>query len=244
LKHKKNAHNYRWLWLVLLLASTGMGFCQTTSRRDSLYNKFRTDSLKNYRYKKFRPHLAIDNRNSVITKAPINLRGIQVGLRIAEKHVAGVGFYRTTPFSQKAYTILNPDNRLVNRRIKMDYATLYYKYKLMSSRFVDAYLAFELGAGEARARLFDSINNVLLKAEIIKIFPLGAGMQMVLKPVKWFGVTTMGGYRYVNEGSIRFNFNGWYYSFGLWLDVRQVYRDIRFHGRIKKRYLRDLKTLT
>lgn len=161
--------------------------------------------------------------------------------RIEEKHIVGLGYYRITPFSQRAYAFLNPSNEVVNRRVLLNYGTIYYKYKLLSHRFIDGYLATELGFGEAHVRLFDSINQVELKSEKIRIFPTGLGFQTVFKPIKWLGISAMGGFRFVNEGSISFNFNGWYYSFGLWMDVRQIYRDVRYYLVIKKRYNRAIK---
>jgi hypothetical protein len=63
---------------------------------------------------------------------------------------------------------------------------------------------------------------------------MGAGLQLVLKPFRWIGFCAAGGYRYVADKNVKTNFNGLYYSYGLWLDVRQIYRDIKFYGVIKK----------
>ena len=62
------------------------------------------------------------------------------------------------------------------------------------------------------------------------ILPLGAGMQFVFKPLRWLGVFVAGGYRYVAKINFNLNFNGAYYSYGAWIDIRQIYRDIKYYG--------------
>ena len=40
------------------------------------------------------------------------------------------------------------------------------------------------------------------------------------------------------------NFSGAYYSYGVWVDLRQIYRDIKYYGITRKKYRRELKKLT
>lgn len=208
---------------------------------DSLKHHLASDSTWIYRFNIYRPFCTIDNRNSFISNAPVNLRGFQLGFRYKEVHVFGFGIYRITPFSQRIFKITNPNNEIINRSLKLNYSTLFYKFRIYNSRFLEVHIPVEAGVGMARARNFDSIRQAVIKSEDIRIFPAGTGLQLILKPVKWAGLSTIGGYRLVNEGSIKLNFNGWYYSFGLWLDLRQIYRDTKYYGFTKKRYRREVK---
>jgi hypothetical protein len=207
---------------------------------DSLRNKLIKDSTHTYRLKKVRPYIAIDNRNSFVQKAPINLRGFQIGIRLNEKHIIGLGYYNISPFSKNAFItkIFNDDE--AKQFLNMSYFTLFYKYKLLLKKYYEINLASEAGVGDASVRLVDN-NKVLLKREKIRIYPFGTGIQFVLKPLKWIGLSSMGGYRLVNEGSLHYNFNGWFYSFGVWIDVRQIYRDTKFYGFQKRKYHQEVK---
>ncbi|MCC6371562.1 MAG: hypothetical protein IT236_11205 [Bacteroidia bacterium] len=235
----------KFILLLFLLASTKFTLAQTDGwrqlRLDSLKHHLASDSTWIYRFKIYRPFCAIDNRNSFISQIPINLRGFQLGIRYKEKHVFGFGVYRITPFSQRIFKITKPNNEVLNQSLRLNYTTLFYKFRLLDKRFFEIHLPVEIGMGRARARLFDSVREVIVKSEELRIYPAGTGIQLVLKPVKWIGISTIGGYRWVNEGSLKLNFNGWYYSFGLWLDLRQIYRDTKFYGFKKKQYRREVK---
>jgi hypothetical protein len=209
---------------------------------DSLRNKLIKDSTHTFRFKKIRPYLAIDNRNSFVQKAPINLRGFQIGIRLNEKHIIGIGYYRITPFSKNAFItkIFNDDE--AKQFLNMSYFTFFYKYKLLLKKYYEINLVSETGVGNASVRLVDN-NKVLLKGEKIRIYPFGTGIQFVLKPLRWIGLSSMGGYRLVNEGSLHYNFNGWFYSFGVWMDLRQTYRDIRYYGFQKRKYQQEVKKM-
>jgi hypothetical protein len=72
---------------------------------------------------------------------------------------------------------------------------------------------------------------------------LGAATKIILKPVRWIGLSIMGGYRYVFEEKANLNLDGAYYSFGVWVDIRQIYRDIKFYGFQKRKYKMEIHKL-
>ncbi len=211
---------------------------------DSLAQKLRIDSAHTYRFKKFRPYLSIDNRNSFIKSVPVNFRGFQFGLIFKENHTLGLGFYRIIQNSQRPVkTKDNKTNTIVNQYLSLNYTTFFYQYAIYKKRFWEIDIPFEIGFGRADLKIEDSLTKTTLRHDIIPILPLGCGLQVIFKPVKWVGVSFMGGYRYVQDKDKRLNFNGTYYSIGLWIDFRQIYRDIKYYGFIKKRYHRKIKTL-
>jgi len=57
------------------------------------------------------------------------------------------------------------------------------------------------------------------------------------------GITFLIGYRYVRDNETRLNFNGMYYSVGVWLDFRQALRDTRFYGFQRPKYRRALEKI-
>lgn len=210
------------------------------ARIDSLSIKLKADSMRLYRFHTIRPYANLDNRFSFIRREPVNVKGGQVGIIFKESHAFGFGYYMITNQSERSARTTDSASTL-NINLTLNYTTLFYQYLLLDHRFLEIDLPFELGYGKYTLKLQDSRSEVPFRTLSQSIVPLGAGVQLVLKPVRWVGVSTMGGYRYVSGWRPAPNFNGLYYSFGLWVDIRQVYRDVRYYGFIKRRYREQVK---
>jgi hypothetical protein len=198
---------------------------------DSLTAKLKADSLRTFRFKKLRPYANIDNRNSFIRNHPANISGLQLGVIVNEYHTFGFGSYKLNQASQKDAPIKNG-----YRMNYLRYFTVFYEYVLLSHRYIEIDLPFELGVGNYNANIVDTLDMKKDRTISPGFVPLGSGVKINLKPVPWIGVTFMGGYRQVLERKINLDLSGIYYSFGIWLDLRQVYRDIKFYGFQKKKY--------
>ena len=209
---------------------------------DSLQVKLQMDSLHIYRFNKFRPYANIDNRNSFITNQPVTIQGGQIGVIINEYHIFGIGFYAIVQESQK--TQKAQDNmRTVDQHLSLNYNTFFYQYVLVDRRYLELDLPFELGVGQYTLNYEDITTKQVYKTRSATMVPMGAGFQLVIKPFRWVGFSTTGGYRYVGEKSSSLNLNGLYYSFGLWLDVRQIYRDVKYYGIMRKKYKKALQKI-
>ncbi|MCE3260680.1 MAG: hypothetical protein K0S12_2321, partial [Bacteroidetes bacterium] len=57
------------------------------------------------------------------------------------------------------------------------------------------------------------------------------GVQLVLKPVKWIGISNNIGYRFANERIV----DGYYYSIGIWLGFKPIITDMNYYLK-RKRY--------
>ncbi len=73
--------------------------------------------------------------------------------------------------------------------------------------------------------------------------PLGAGAKFIVKHIRWVGISTMIGYRYIPYKQNLLDYDGLYYSLGIWVDFRQIYRDIKYYGVQKKRYRNKVKAI-
>ena len=234
--------------LVVLYIGLQPVFSQRDSIRqarfDSLNAELKADSAHTFRFKKFRPYANLDNRSSFIHDKPVNVNGLQLGLIYNERHVFCLGFYTITEGSKKPRKISN-DNAHANAQgaLSLRYATLAYQFALLDKRFFEVDLPFELGLGSYNLKVQDLDTKTIYKDKTAHMVPLGAGAQLVLKPVRWVGFSTMVGYRYVAQKDENLNFNGWYYSLGVWIDVRQIYRDIKYYGFIKKKYKKAKKAI-
>jgi len=102
-------------------------------------------------------------------------------------------------------------------------------------------LPLEIGLGGYDVKIQDSLTGKIFNDKKGGIIPIGIGVQPVYKPWKWVGVAFLLGYRIVLENNSNQNFNGWYYSFGLTVDLRQIIRDTKYYLIKKKHYNRVVK---
>ncbi len=222
---------------------------QTT--KDSLKLKFQKDSAHVYRFKKLRPWLAIDQRNSRIKntkgiqKIPVTINGLQAGVIIKEKHALGFGLYTMNNTTQKPVKISDQNNVIKYQELLLKYITLTYEYKLVDTRFFELDVPMEVGLGHYIYNLKDETQSQLLWQEQGPIKLTGGGVQIILKPFRWIGLSGMAGYRItVFNKKTNLNFNGGYYSYGVWIDLRRIYRDIKFYGFVRPKYRKKVKALT
>lgn len=228
--------------LSILFLCTGSAMGQRYSRQktkiDSLTRKLIADSMYTYRFKVLRPYGNIDNRNSFYR--PSNFTGFQLGVIVNEYHTFGVGLYQLNQ-ATKAKATVNAGYSLQSLR----YNTVFYEYLLFNKRYYEVDLPFELGYGSYRARYSDTLNPFYNRSIRPSFIPLSAGIKFIAKPVKWIGLSLMAGYRYfIETGRDRvLDFNNLFYPIGIWVDLREIYRDIKYYGVQKKRYRRAVNNV-
>lgn len=227
--------------LFFLVWITGIKAQQDSSlarELNALHTQLQLDSSHAYRFKVFRPYAALDNRHSFLISRPANVSGFQLGFILNEYHTFGLGAYRLSRINPKR--VLLQQNEKLNH---LEYLTLFYEYMLVNKRYFEVDLPFELGLGFYGSNRKDS-TGLPLAEEINRAFvPMGAGGKLILKPVRWIGLSLMGGYRFVLEKNPNLNFNGAYYAIGIWIDIRQIYRDIKYYGFIKRQFRKKVNRL-
>lgn len=233
-----------------------------TGQLDSLKLKFQKDSSRLYRFQKVRFRFALDQRNSWIrnTKAnkviPVSINGFQAGTILFERHTVGFGLYNIASQSTKAVKVTDNVNTIRYAELFMRYYTLFYEYAVVTKRYFEIDLPVEIGLGKYIYNLKDETRNTLLWHEDGPITILGIGTQLIIKPVKWIGLVGMGGYRYTvfnpahietkNPNAIKetqLDFRNFYYSYGVWVDLRQILRDVRFYGFKRPKYRKNVKAI-
>ena len=238
-------HQQRNWLLIIILFPPFFAFSQNLSdkqlhQKDSLHEKLIADSARIFRFQKVRPFLNIDQRNSFIRDAPINIYGLQLGVILHERHGLGLGGYTiTSTGKQKVKTKINKDLD-VTRVLDMKYITLFYQYTVVDKRFFEIDLQAEFGGGVFHTKLYDTKTWKLLFDRSANLAVTGIGPQLTIKPLPWIGISGMAGYRFTFEKNANLNFNGLYYAYGLWFDVRQTIRDIRYYLIKKPAYKRHL----
>ena len=126
---------------------------------DSLKAQLKADSTHIFRFQKFRPYFNLDQRNSFIRNAPINVNGLQLGILIKERHVVGLGGYLITASTQQKVKTKTDKNIDANRVLDMKYLTLFYQYVAIDRRYVELDLQAEFGRGGFDMRFYDVTSN-------------------------------------------------------------------------------------
>lgn len=211
-------------------------------RIDSLTAKFKRDSTYIYRFKKVRPFAAIDNRNSFSKDRP-NVKGFQLGVILKEKHTVGFGIYNLQDKSKYDATTKTDNNIPIKRNLTLNYMTVFYQYVIIDRRFFELDLPLEVGLGSYRMTIEDTLSHKVISEKRGGVSVTSGGVNLIFKPIKWVGISGTVGYRLALDRNPNINFSGAYYSVGLWVDLRQIYRDTRFYGFTRKKYRRQLKAL-
>jgi hypothetical protein len=212
---------------------------QAMIRRDSLKARLAFDSAYIFRTTMAKPYLRVENRNSFITSERVNLLGFMAGATFFEKHTFCLGYY-----------FLGIDPRTIRRLslrlrskdfLDLHYFNFSYVHVLVNQRYLQINVPLEAGFGRYTLELKDSTDHPIGKT-IGNFVPFNAGVQFIFKPIKWAGFSITGGYRYVQQRELELSLKGWYYSLGVWIDARHLYRTGKYYLR-KRKYQKEINRL-
>ena len=210
---------------------------------DSLTQKLSSDSTHIYRFKKLRPYSSIDYRYAALRTAPVDVKGAQLGVRLFEKHKIGLGAYDMFNKAKQKVKAFE-QNTDANQILLLSYITVFYEYSILNKRFFELVLCAEAGGGKYDLTYFNVETDEKISHNSDYIMPTGGGLTLNLKPLKWIGVQGLAGYRYMyGIAGKRINFNGFFYSYGFWIDLRQIYRDSRYYLIKKPKYRKKIKQI-
>jgi hypothetical protein len=213
--------------------------CQ--SKLDSLQRKLKLDSSWIYRPRAVFPLGAIDQRNSFLhtsrsTNSPVNIWGAKVGVTLYDRHNVGIGGYSVQSSSQR---FIVRDNATIDQKLTFQYLTVFYEYSFIETKRWEVGIPIEAGYGFYRTVSYNEGTQRFLPDRYGNVYPLGTALDVYFKPTRWLGINAMGGYRYVINNTSRLNLNGWFYSVGLAVYIRQIVQDTKFYFR-KKEYKRQI----
>ena len=201
---------------------------------DSLILKLKKDSAHIFRFRKVRPFFSLDNRNSFIKSAPVNVQGLQVGIVWKERHTLGFGVYFIKASSKQNLVKKGDANTTVdvNRTLSLNYLTAFYQYSILDYRYFELELPLEFGLGGYEIKLIDPKAPLGAPPLIDKkggTLIIGGGVGITIKPFRWIGLTGSAGYRNALDKDKNVNFSGFYYQYGAWVDLGRTYRDIKYY---------------
>lgn len=218
----------------MLILFAGNCCAQQADRyNDSLYEVLRADSQHIYRKTLAKPFLRVENRNSFIIRQPVDFYGALFGATLLERHTIAAGYYFLEN-SRRREIVSESDPSVTQLFIRLSHFSFVYQYVMLNRRYVQVNVPLEVGAGSYYART-KHVEEPGPKHHSGLYMPINGGVQVIGKIKRWIGVSVSGGYRYSTNDEVLLRFNGLYYSYGIWIDARQVLRD-HLYRRAKRRY--------
>jgi len=209
--------------------------CTLAQNKDSLTLQLQRDSSRIFRKTAYRFFARIENRNSAIGGKPVDLYGIMLGVNVHQRHVLAAGFYLLGRESYRTRFFF--DEAMIRMR-RLNFYNFSYQPILIHKRYYQVNLPLELGIGSYE--LTEHLDGSTPEFIHGRFAPASAGLQVIVKPVSWAGISVLVGYRTIPLNRRIYNFNGMYYSYGIWVDMRYFYRKAHF-ARVKKLYRRQLQ---
>ncbi len=217
--------------LICILGSIIPLSAQTkTSQLDSLTQKFLNDSAHIYRLKKFRPYADLDHYQTYLNDKLVNIRGFSIGAMYNNRHAFGLGLHGITLNDQKKAVTRFRDTANVAEQLSLRYASLFYQYTFINNRYLAVFMPTQLGIGRYVLTTDNLARNKRISQKTGGTIPASLGATLVLKPIKWVGISGTGGYRMVLDKNPNLNFSGLFFGYGVWLDIQQIIRDVKFYG--------------
>lgn len=184
---------------------------------------------KKYGVKKWKPVLGFDAHRSFYSGKPVKINGLKFGVEYKGVHRFGFGFYG---LKHDVYFAGIPvddphatDTSLV--RFSLNYAALFYERVILKARRWEVVLPIHLGAGGLEGYVQDA-NGIFHKytATSFSLVNFGLGAKFFVLP--WLAPKVGIGYRFTfnTDKSLRKSFNAPFYSFGVSINVGELYRII------------------
>ncbi len=196
------------------------------------------DSLQNQAEKKIAPLLAFDSRNTFLAlnnkqDNPVNLYGGRFGLRY-KKWKFWLGFANIAASSKapqkiRNQTSINPTvpSISINRELNLYFFTATPEYIFLYRKYLELSIPLEFGIGYANLKNINE-RDVVIKEQKGVFVPIESGINMLIKPTRWFGIIGRGGYRKtINVSGFNADYDGWYYSYSLAVFLGNIYRDLK-----------------
>ena len=219
-------NNYPFLFVVLIF-----NYHVSNAQFDSLFlkarEKFITDSIKICKAKKVRPQLGLDNRNSFLRISPVDIKGFYGGILFRDRYKFSLGYYQVDANSHGTKTIINKQVKTL-RELDLYYTTFNFEYFPIHKRYIKLGIPIDLGYGFSSLKIYNETKSNLIYSSSGDFTPFSLGIDLILKPVKWVGIKGEVGYRKIlRKSEKRIDFDGFYYSYGLAFDIREIIKSVR-----------------
>jgi hypothetical protein len=225
--------NFRPL-ITFLFAGTFVLTFQAQTKKPQ--GDFIEDSLKIAQPKLVRPQFKFDNRVTFYEGQSLFITGYDAGVLLKDKLRIALGFSRLNEdLNAFKETIDSVD---VGRRIEITYGSINIEFNYLNTRFFTLGMPLELAGGYNLLRFKEIQSEKIYKTEKGILLISHFGLSGTFKPIRWFGLKGILGYRKMLFNQIpEFDFNGIFTSIGFNVDFAEIIRDLRMY-RLMKRHQR------
>ncbi len=208
---------------------------QTDSVKYKARMQFIIDSVKICKPKIIYPQLALDNRKSFIRNSPVDIKGFYAGILYKSRYKFGIGYYQVNDEGHANKRV--KDKQLITiRDLELYYTTFNFEFLAINRRYIKLGLPIDLGYGFSNVSIYDETKTKLIYHSVGNFTPFSIGSELTIKPLRWFGVTGLIGYRKIlHHSETRIDFDGLFFSYGIAIDVKEIIKDVRLIL-AKKRY--------
>ncbi len=221
----------RILLFNVFLLLTSLSYAQQDNEE-----QFRKDSLAIIKVKLVRPQFKFDNRLIFYNGQALGINGIDAGVMLKDKLRVTVGYYGMSgDLKSEKFTSNNED---FGKLIRLDYGSLNTELIYKDARFFSLGMPLEIGAGQLILRNKNFTTDRVYATEKGALMFANFGLSGTFKPMRFLGLKAMVGYRKVIFNQVKnFDFNGFFTSIGLNIDVHEIIVDVKMF-RLKKKYKR------
>jgi hypothetical protein len=204
-------------------------------------DEFTRDSIKIAAGKIVRPQFRVDARTSSFEGQKINIYGYDVGVLISNRLRLALGYYRINNDLPEEVDLNGSQTKLL---LNVNCGALNTEVTYYEARYLSLGFPLEFAFGTYKMEHHDANSDRALDHQSGVLGFTNFGLSATLKPIRWFGLKGIAGYRkslYPNEKT--FGFNGVFSSIGLNADVQEIVKDIKMY-KLMKRHNRNFHGLT
>ena len=183
--------------------------------------------------------LSLDNRESFVQSSAVQIIGLNAGLVLpGGRWRFGLGGYTLRRDYANLYTYQYKNGKRTKKiagtltpQLSLTYLTPNVSYVFFQRPWLEVSVPLEAGLGRSRYTETDQQDNIITESHGLFV-PVQAGLAVLIRPVRWVGVSGSVGYRKsVLAVDYKEDFDGMYYSYRLNVFVGAIWRDWRRYQR-------------
>ncbi len=197
---------------------------------------FIKDSIEIVKPPLIRPQLRIDNRTFFFKGQPLNVYGFDAGVLLKEKLRLTLGYYSLNSGLDSYKRTVNAVD--IERNIKLQYGSINTEFVYKNTRYFSLGMPLDFGFGKNTLQYTNVSDGSIYETRSGFIFSTEFGLSAIFKPIRCLGIKGIVGYRKtLLDKADEFYLDGPFTSIGLYIDIKEIRKDIRLY-KIKKRYRR------
>jgi hypothetical protein len=198
--------------------------------------EFIRDSLDIVKMQLVKPQFKFDNRITFYQGQALSITGFDAGVLLDDKLRLTVGYY-SMQGRLKAYDYTKESEQF-GRLIQLEYGSLNTELIYKDTRFLSLGMPLEIGLGTNTFQNKNITSGEVLSTQSGWLMFVNFGISATYKPMRFLGLKAILGYRKVAFNQVKdFNFDGFFTSIGLNVDMHYLVSEIKMF-RLKKRYHR------